>query len=256
MLDKKVTAQALRAVEDADVVLFVLDATTGLTAEDEAVAQLLRRARDKVLLVANKVDSARQEADAWELVRLGFGEPALVSALHGRGVGDLLDLVVDRFPPEEPAGASAEQDSAREHRTGEPRTGRPAARWSGPDDRRRGRRRRGRHRRAPERRASRPCSTGWSATSAASSTTWPGRPEMPIDTIVETEEGPIRFIDTAGLRRKSRIGAGSEYYSLVRSLAAIDRADVALLVIDAARGSHPPGAACSPSGSTSPAARS
>ncbi len=221
-LDKKVTAQALRAVGDASVVLFVLDATTGLTGEDDAVAAMLRRVADKVLVVANKVDSDRQEAFAWELGRLGFGDPVLVSALHGRGVGDLLDEVVARFPPEEPGEGP---------KTG-PRTGEIEAVEAGPA--------------AVEVAAvaivGRP--------NVGKSTLFnrlvgeersvvhdiPGTTRDAIDTLVETEEGPLRFIDTAGLRRKAKITEGSEYYSLVRSLAAIDRADIALLVVDATQG--------------------
>jgi len=215
-LDLLVSGQARRAIDQADVVLFVVDATTGITAEDDAVAELLRRTGRAVVVVANKVDSAAQEAEVWELARLGLGEPVPVSALHGRGVGDLLDLVVARFPAEPPADGPA-----------------TAARAVEPVD-----------------------------AGVVASVTIVGRPNVgkstllnrlagadrvvvhdvagttrdAIDTVVETDEGRIRFIDTAGLRRKSRIGAGTEYFSLVRSLAAIDRSDLALLVIDASDG--------------------
>jgi GTP-binding protein len=219
-LDRKVTAQALRAFDDADLILFVLDAVTGPTSEDDAVAHLLRRHAPKVIVVANKVDSNRQEADAWALSGLGFGEPALVSALHGRSVGDLLDRVVDRL------GSSAPEIA------GEVRGGAP-----------------------PVPRTER-------AEGILASVAIVGRPNVgkstlfnrlvgeertvvhdvagttrdAIDTIIDTPEGRLRLIDTAGLRRRSRIGEGAEYYSLVRSLAAIDHADVALLVIDASDG--------------------
>lgn len=243
-LDAKVTAQALRAVDGADVVLLVLDAVTGPTADDEVVAQLLRRRADKVLLVANKVDSARQEADAWELVRLGFGVPVLVSALHGRGVGDLLDVVVGRFPPEEPA-------------TGEPATGELAPGELAPGEAPGEEALAGASEKEGEGRGARVLPGEALAAVAivgrpnvGKSTLFnrlvgdersvvhdvPGTTRDAIDTIVDTEEGPLRFIDTAGLRRKARIGESSEYYSLVRSLAAIDRADVALLVLDASQG--------------------
>jgi len=247
VLDAKVTGQALRAVDGADVVLFIVDVTTGVTAEDESVAQLLRRSADKVIVVANKVDSANQEAEAWDLYRLGLGAPALVSAIHGRGVGDLLDLVVDRFgddrspevgtgivegaavgsgdgaavgpgrDEEEPAvagdgsgrnipGSAGRPEIAAVAIVGRPNVGKSTLfnRLVG-DDR--------------------------SVVHDVAGTT-----RDAIDTLVETEEGPVRFIDTAGLRRKSRIGSGSEYYSLVRSLSAIDRADVALLLVDAVEG--------------------
>jgi GTP-binding protein len=229
-LDAKVTKQALRAVDDADVVLFVLDAMTGPTGEDEAVASMLRRRSDKVLVVANKVDSERQEAEAWDLFRLGLGEPVLVSAIHGRGVGDLLDALVDRFP--------------------EPVEGARDTTWSAHPDVPEG---------AGDEGRNVPASAGRPEIAAVAIV---GRPNVgkstlfnrlvgddrsvvhdiagttrdAIDTLVETDEGPVRFIDTAGLRRKSRIGSGSEYYSLVRSLSAIDRADVALLVVDSVEG--------------------
>jgi len=233
-LDTKVTEQALRAVDSADVVLFVLDAMTGPTAEDESVAALLRRRSEKVVVVANKVDSERQEAEAWDLYRLGLGEPVLVSAIHGRGVGDLLDLVVDRFPEESEAPDGADALWSHEGASDQP----------GPGD--------GSGRNIP----------GSAGRTEIAAVAIVGRPNVgkstlfnrlvgadrsvvhdiagttrdAIDTLVETDEGPVRFIDTAGLRRKSRIGSGSEYYSLVRSLSAIDRADVALLVIDAVEG--------------------
>jgi GTP-binding protein len=227
LLDKKVTAQALRATEDADLVLFVLDAMSGITADDDAVAQLLRRVSDKVLPVANKVDSANQEADAWALASYGFGVPFLVSALHGRSIGDLLDVVVDRLGLEpDPIELEAEDDADDAAESTDEATaaqverdvvasvalvGRPNVGKSTLFNRLVGDERVIVH-------------------------DMPGTTRDAIDTIVETEEGAIRFIDTAGLRRRSRVGTGSEYYSLVRSLAAIDRADISVLLIDATEG--------------------
>jgi GTPase len=227
LLDKKVTAQALRATEDADLVLFVLDAMSGITADDDAVAQLLRRVSDKVLPVANKVDSANQEADAWALASYGFGVPFLVSALHGRSIGDLLDVVVDRLglEPDPIETADENDDDDAEESTDEAvatrverevvasvaLVGRPNVGKSTLFNRLVGDERVIVH-------------------------DMPGTTRDAIDTIVETEEGAIRFIDTAGLRRRSRVGTGSEYYSLVRSLAAIDRADISVLLIDATEG--------------------
>lgn len=226
VLDQKVTAQSLRAVNDADVVVFVLDATTGPTAEDEAVAEMLRRASTRVLVVANKVDSQNREADAWSLATMGFGTPVLISALHGRGVGDFLDVLIERFP------APSVRDDGR-RRT--PRGGEVATRNvpAGQSDR---------ESIAAVAIVGRP--------NVGKSTLFnrlvgdersvvhdiPGTTRDAIDTVIQTEIGPLRLIDTAGLRRKSRIGEGSEYYSLVRSLSAIDRADISLLVIDGTQG--------------------
>jgi GTP-binding protein len=220
-LEAKVSAQALRALETADVALFVVDAATGPTAEDEAVAHRLRRLADKVVLVANKVDSDRREADVWELMKLGLGEPVPVSALHGRGVGDLLDLVLERLPAldEAPVEAGVEVEAKRHAEGPEPEepvasvaiVGRPNVGKSTLFNRLVGDERSIVH-------------------------DVPGTTRDAIDTIVTTAEGPLRFIDTAGLRRKARIGESSEYYSLVRSLSAIDQADVALVVIDADQG--------------------
>jgi GTP-binding protein len=219
-LEQLVAEQARTAINHADVVLFVVDATTGITVEDEAVAELLRRSDRVVVVVANKVDAAEKEAAAWELARLGLGDPLLVSALHGRGVGDLLDVVVARFPT--PAADRVEEaERAVETPVGNADdagvvasvtiVGRPNVGKS----------------------------TLFNRLVGAPRTVVhevPGTTRDAIDTVVETGEGRIRFIDTAGLRRKSRIDEGAEYYSLVRSLAAIDRSDVAILVIDAADG--------------------
>jgi len=227
MLDAKVTQQALRAVKDADVVLFVLDSTTGPTGEDEIVAARLRRVADRVLVVANKVDSDRQESEAWDLFRLGLGEPVLVSAIHGRGVGDLLDRVVDRLPEQvaAPDGVSGVPATARGDGSGRNvpgSAGRPEIAAVAIV---------GRPNVGKSTLFNRLVGDERSVVHDVAGTT-----RDAIDTLVETDEGPVRFIDTAGLRRKSRIGSGSEYYSLVRSLAAIDRADVALLVVDAVEG--------------------
>lgn len=224
-LDKKVTAQALRATDDADLVLFVLDAMVGITADDDAVAQLLRRVSDKVLPVANKVDSTNQEADAWLLASYGFGLPVLISALHGRSIGDLLDTIIERLGIEpEPLDelrddeddyddedAPIVADQEREVIASVALVGRPNVGKSTLFNRLVGDERVIVH-------------------------DLPGTTRDAIDTIVETEEGAIRFIDTAGLRRRSRVGSGSEYYSLVRSLSAIDRADVSVLLIDSTEG--------------------
>ncbi|MGH9190817.1 MAG: ribosome biogenesis GTPase Der [Acidimicrobiales bacterium] len=209
VLDQAVSRQAERAIKDAAVVLFVVDATIGVTDEDERVADILRRSRRPVLVVANKVDNASREAEIWAFSRLGLGNPWPVSALHGRQSGDLLDAVVEALPAavrsEDENGASATKVPAVAI-AGRPNVGKSTLfnRLIG-DER-------------------------------SIVHDEPGTTRDTIDTIVETPDGPVRFIDTAGMRRKSRIGEGPEYYSLVRALQAIDRADAALFVIDATAG--------------------
>ena len=207
-LDAKVSDQAERAIKGADVVLFVADATVGITEEDDRVAGVLRRAKRPVVVVVNKVDSEHRETDAWDFARLGLGEPMAVSALHGRQVGDLLDEVVGRLPPPGPDEVPAEDTSKVPSIAvvGRPNVGKSTLfnRMIG-DDR-------------------------------SVVHDQPGTTRDSIDTVVETPDGPLRFIDTAGMRRKSRIEEGTEYYSLVRALQTVDRADAAMLVIDATEG--------------------
>jgi GTP-binding protein len=207
-LDEKVSRQSERAIEQADAVLFVVDATVGVTEEDGRVAQLLRRTGRPVFLVANKVDDANREAGTWELVSLGVGDPWAVSALHGRGTGDLLDSLVAVFPIEEDEpGEGADEDKVFSVAiVGRPNVGKSTLFNRVIGDER------------------------------AVVHDMPGTTRDSVDTVVETEHGPIRFVDTAGMRRKSRIDEGTEYYSLVRALKAIDEADVALLVVDATQG--------------------
>jgi GTPase len=211
-LEQQVSKQAERAMQEADLLLLVVDATVGVTDEDERVAALLRRSEKPVMVVANKVDSDRREAEAWELLALGLGDPWPVSALHGRGTGDLLDEVVRLLPepledhdtPE--ASADEDGDETSVAVVGRPNVGKSTLfnRLIG-DDR-------------------------------SVVHDMPGTTRDTVDTLVETDDGPVRFVDTAGMRRKSRIDEGTEYYSLVRALQAIDRSDVALLVIDATEG--------------------
>ena len=222
-LEAKVSRQVEAAVRGADVVLFVVDASVGVTEEDADVAGWLRRTGKDVLLIANKADNDRRERDMWELLALGVGEPWPVSALHGRRTGDLLDEVVARFPddkriaPDLPSAASADAEADRGDDADGPAVpgvaivGRPNVGKSTLFNRLIGEDRAVVH-------------------------DMPGTTRDAVDTVVDTPEGPIRFIDTAGMRRKSRIDDGTEYYSLVRALRAVDDADVALLVIDATEG--------------------
>jgi len=216
-LEAKVSRQVESAVRDADVVLFVVDASVGVTDDDEAVADWLRRGLHDVILVSNKSDNDRREDERWEFMALGLGEPYPVSALHGRRAGDLLDVVTDRFrrPDDpEPADASDEQGEWAPEDPSAPRVaivGRPNVGKSTLFNRLVGEDRSVVHDLA-------------------------GTTRDAIDTLVETDDGPIVFVDTAGMRRRSRIDDSAEYYSLVRALRAIDDADIALLVIDAIEG--------------------
>jgi len=215
-LDHQVSAQAERAVAQADLVLMVVDSAVGITAEDEAVARLLRRESHRVLLVANKVDSETREPDAWTFARLGLGDPWMVSALHGRGTGDLLDEMVGRLAEAVPVevGEGRGQEEAHLEDTTCPAVavvGRPNVGKSTLFNRLVGEERAITHDR-------------------------PGTTRDSVDTVVSTDHGLLRFVDTAGMRRASRVGEGPEYYSVVRALQSIDRADIALLVIDATEG--------------------
>jgi len=206
-LDAQVSRQAERAIKTADVVLFVVDAVVGVTEEDDQVSALLRKVKRPVIVVVNKVDSEHRDADAWSFSRLGLGDPMAVSALHGRQVGDLLDRVVEHLPPPGPAERPAEASQVPSVAVvGRPNVGKSTLfnRLIG-DDR-------------------------------SVVHDQPGTTRDSIDTVVETPDGPVRFIDTAGMRRKSRIDEGPEYYSMVRALQTVDRADTALLVIDASEG--------------------
>jgi GTP-binding protein len=209
-LDKKVSRQSEQAISDADIVLFVVDATVGVTDEDARVGQLLRAGGAPVLLVANKVDDQGREALIWELMALGLGDPFPISALHGRGTGDLLDRIVSYFPelPDLDPDADAPDRSAAVSvaLVGRPNVGKSTLfnRLIG-DDR-------------------------------SVVHDMPGTTRDSVDTVVETDVGAIRFVDTAGMRRKSRIDDGTEYFSMVRALRSVDEANVALLVIDATEG--------------------
>ena len=209
-LGRQVSAQAERAIAAADLVLLVADASVGVTDEDERVARLLRRSGKPVVVVANKVDSEAREADAWGLARLGLGDPWPVSALHGRGTGDLLDEVVGRLA-DAPAEAAPSDEEEAAPAPAVAIVGRPNVGKSTLFNRLVGDERAVVH-------------------------DLPGTTRDAVDTLVETPEGPIRFVDTAGMRRRSRVDDGAEYYSLVRALQAIDRADVAVLVVDATEG--------------------
>jgi GTPase len=219
-LEAKVSRQVEAAVRSADLVLFLVDGSVGITDDDQMIADWLRRSGRDVLLVANKADNDRRESERWEFLALGLGDPYPVSALHGRRAGDLLDEVVARIPHVEvekrtfdpyaedvdDVVAVGDQAPPRVALVGRPNVGKSTLfnRLVG-DDR-------------------------------SIVHDMPGTTRDAIDTLVQTEDGPVVFVDTAGMRRRSRIDDSAEYYSLVRALRAIDSADIALLVIDATEG--------------------
>jgi GTPase len=220
-LDAKVSAQVERALEEADVVLMVVDVATGVTEEDLAAVKVIRRAGPPVLLAANKVDDERREAPAWEFLSLGVGDPYPVSALHGRGTGDLLDAVVGLLPVQD-VDVDLDVDGSRNENTdggsvdgpGPPRVaivGRPNVGKSTLFNRLLGEERSVVH-------------------------DMPGTTRDAIDTVLETPDGPVCFVDTAGLRRPSKTDRGTEQHATLRALRALERADLALLVIDATVG--------------------
>jgi GTP-binding protein len=203
-LTRAVGRQAMLAVQEADLVLMMVDGREGITAADEEVAALLRRTGKPVLLVVNKVDNRRQEEESVEWYSLGMGEPVPVSAMHGRNVGDLLDMVVERLPEAPPR-------EEREDETVVAVVGRPNVGKSTLFNR-------------------------LIAEERSITSDLPGTTRDAVDTVVELGGKIYRFIDTAGWRRKSRIRESVEYYSVVRVWRAIDRAQVAILVVDASEG--------------------
>ena len=214
-LDAKVSRQVEAAVRDADLVLFVVDATVGVLDDDQAIAKWLRTSGKEVLVVSNKVDSDKREFDKWEFLSLGLGDPYPVSALHGRKSGDILDEVLVRVPRRE--GDEVEVAKKKPAYTEVPRiprvsiVGRPNVGKSTLFNRLVGHDRSVVH-------------------------DMPGTTRDSIDTVVTTPDGPITFVDTAGMRRRSRVDDSTEYYSFVRALRAVDESDIALLVIDATEG--------------------
>ncbi len=209
-LDDKVSRQVEEAVRDAHLVLFMVDASVGVTDEDEMIASWLRRSKVPVLLVANKSDNDRREQERWQFMSLGFGEPQSVSALHGRRSGDFLDEVIARIPHVETPSyeplAAKPEGVPRVALVGRPNVGK---------------------------------STLFNRLVGVERSIvhdMPGTTRDAIDTLVETPDGPLVFVDTAGMRKRSKIDDSAEYFSLVRALKAIDEADVAMLVIDSTVG--------------------
>ena len=202
----KVVARAERAAKAADLIVFVIDATTGATGDDVAVAKTLRRASMPVIVAANKVDGAADEAQVFELERLGLGPALPVSALHGRASGDLLDVIVAHLRDVEVVEEPAEGEEIRVAIAGRPNVGKSSLfnRLAGADR------------------------------SIVDET--PGTTRDAVDEVIVSGGARFRFVDTAGIRRKVRSASGPEYYGLVRSLRAVDEAEVVVIVIDAHEG--------------------
>lgn len=208
---RQIRSQAEVAIQEADAILFLTDAIAGVTPADEEVAQILRRNQKAidgmpwppVLLVVNKADSEGYRQQALQFYELGMGEPFAISAVHGTGTGDLLDALVAAFPKQE---EQPEDESVKIAIVGKPNVGKSSLL----------------NRLAGEERA---------IVSPIAGTT-----RDAIDSHFEFNGIPVTLIDTAGIRRRGRIDTGVEKYSVIRSLRAIERADVALLVIDATSG--------------------
>jgi GTP-binding protein len=203
-LTRSIAEQARTAVAAADLVLFVVDARAGITPGDEELAAILRAARKPVLLLANKIDDPSQEANAYEFHRLGLGDPIPISAAHGLGTGDLLDVIVSGLP-----GAALDEvgeDAIRVAILGRPNVGKSSLLNA---------------------------ILGQERVIVSEK---PGTTRDAIDTVFRRGERTFVLVDTAGLRRKRRQRQGIEYYSELRALQAAERADVALVVLDAEEG--------------------
>ncbi len=199
---KEIRAQAELAIAEADVIVMVVDTETGLTPSDEDIATLLRRAEKPVLLAVNKADNPKRRTEVVEFYSLGLGDPIAVSAQHGTGTGDLLDAIIEAFPPLE-AEAEADDEAIRIAIVGRPNVGKSSLLNKLLGEER------------------------------VIVSDVPGTTRDAIDMRIVYEGLELVLIDTAGMRRRGKIEVGVEKYSFLRSLKAINRADVCLLLIDA-----------------------
>lgn len=200
-----IRSQALMAADEADVIVFLVDGQTGINADDEAVAVILRKTNKPVLLAVNKLDNPADTNAMWEFMQLGLGDPWPVSALHGTGTGDLLDEIVSLFPDEDDAGEE-DLNAINVAIIGRPNAGKSSL-------------------------TNKLTNNDRSIVSDVAGTT-----RDAIDTTVFHEDRYYTIVDTAGLRRKSVIDEDVEYYGFVRAMRAMDRAEVVLLVIDSTLG--------------------
>ncbi len=203
-ITREVAEQARRAVEEADLVLFVTDARAGVTPGDEEIAAILRRAGKPVLLAVNKVDDPSHEADTYEFHRLGLGDPVPVSALHGHGTGDLLDGIVAGLSGE--ARDEVGEEAIRVAILGRPNVGKSSLLNALVGEER------------------------------VIVSDVPGTTRDSIDTVLERGDKKFVLVDTAGLRRKRRQRQGVEYFSELRAIRAAERADVGLVLVDSSEG--------------------
>jgi GTPase len=204
-LTRSIADQAREAVADADVVVFLTDTRSGITPGDEEIAGILRSAKKPVLLVANKIDDPRRDSDALEFHRLGLGDPMPISALHGHGTGDLLDAILERLPGRTTRPEITE-DAIRVAILGRPNVGKSSL------------------------------VNALVGQDRVIVSETPGTTRDAIDTVLTRGDRTFVLVDTAGLRRKRRQRQGIEYYSELRALQAAERADVALVVVDASEG--------------------
>lgn len=201
---KQMRRQANIAIETADVIVFLVDGKEGLTAADNEVATMLRKSKKPVVLVVNKVDSLKDEDNAWEFYNLGIGDPVTISSSQGLGLGDMLDKIVENF--DKSIFEEEEDEYVRIAMIGKPNVGKSSLinKLLGEE--------------------------------RVIVSDVPGTTRDAIDSYLETEEGKFILIDTAGLRRKSKVKEEIERYSVIRTYAAIERADVCILMIDATEG--------------------
>lgn len=198
-----IAAQAEAAMDTADVIALVVDAKVGITDADEAAVRILYRSKKPVVLIANKVDDTRAEADAAALWSLGLGEPFQVSALHGRGSGDLLDVLLDRLPQLPDADSQDENRPRRVALVGRPNVGKSSLL----------------NRLADEDRVV--------VDSVAGTTV------DPVDSLIDIDGETWQFVDTAGLRKRVKQASGTEYYASLRTQSAVEAAEVAVVLLDA-----------------------
>ncbi len=201
-----IRAQAEIAIKEADVIVFVVDARSGLTQQDEVVCSILRGTKKPVVLAVNKADSPKQEMETYEFYNLGLGDPIPISSANKLNIGDLLDAIIEKFPPEGETEPDDDNESIRVAIIGRPNVGKSSIFNALVGEER-------------------------SIVSDIAGTT-----RDAIDTTVERNGMKFLFIDTAGMRRRAKVDEPVERYSVIRSLRSVDRSDVVLVVIDAAEG--------------------